>query len=424
MERTRRRRALRLACWNAGCWALGNGLVGSSLVVFLALDYGAVGVGISLILAAPRFVGVLRVAAPSLLERFGSHRRFCIGSYALSAAVLAALPIVSAPGVLPGRTSSLLALIALWAIYHLFEFFGTVALWSWIGDLAPRRIRGRFFGHRERWLDAGRLAGMVCGGVLTFYWSKTHSPEDKWHGYAICAFAGAVAMLVAIMPLAAMFEPRVARRASNASRVEWSDLARQFGDRPFRRLLAYGCWLAFFNGVTQSAQFVYTKNVLAIEYFELLGLRALLRAGQSGIGPTTGAVIDRFGCRRVMAISQLIVATGLIFFLVATPSAKGWVVGAFVVWIGYAGLNIGLPKLMLDLAPGEKYSPSVATFYAVTEFCHGTSVVLGGLLLDALAGVSWNVGRWQIDRFALLFVAGWATRSLGVLLIARLAERR
>src|SRR6185295_13722856 len=92
-----RRRAMRLAYVNAGLWAIGNGLVASTLVLYLALDLGASNFAASLILAAPFFAGVLRLVVPSLLARIGHRKAFCIVSYVASAIALCAVPLVAMP---------------------------------------------------------------------------------------------------------------------------------------------------------------------------------------------------------------------------------------------------------------------------------------------------------------------------------------
>lgn len=125
-----RRRARSLAYLNGGIWAAGNGLTSSVLVIYLAMEYDVpgMGLGISLILAAPRLAGLLRLAAPALIRRVGDRKRFCLAAYLASGLVLMGLPAVAAPGTLPSAAASLAALVALWCVYHLFEYLGTVAL--------------------------------------------------------------------------------------------------------------------------------------------------------------------------------------------------------------------------------------------------------------------------------------------------------
>ena len=169
-----RRRAMRLANWNGALWAAGNGLTSSFLVIYLAMEFNApgMGLGIGLILAAPQLAGLLRLAAPPLIGRLGERKRFCLAMYLCSALLLLGLPLAAAPGWLPSPTYSLAALVALWCAYQVLEYLGTVALWSWLADLVPLRIRGRFLGRRERWMAAGQAAGMLACGLFVWQWQK------------------------------------------------------------------------------------------------------------------------------------------------------------------------------------------------------------------------------------------------------------
>ena len=84
-----RRRALTLTCVNAAMWAIGNGLVSSTLIVYLALGVGARNFQTSVIYAFPFLAGILRLAVPAILARCGHRKTFCIGSYVVSACVRA-----------------------------------------------------------------------------------------------------------------------------------------------------------------------------------------------------------------------------------------------------------------------------------------------------------------------------------------------
>ena len=65
------------------------------LIVYLANELGAkkIALGVALILAAPKFLGVLRLSAPALIDRLADRKRFCIISYAISACLL--LPVAT-----------------------------------------------------------------------------------------------------------------------------------------------------------------------------------------------------------------------------------------------------------------------------------------------------------------------------------------
>jgi hypothetical protein len=92
-----RRQSIVCAYFNGGLWGLGSGLTGTTLLFYLASSYGAKGMALSWLLAAPALVGVLRLFTPLWLDRVGSRHIFCTRMFAVSALVLLGLPVLSAP---------------------------------------------------------------------------------------------------------------------------------------------------------------------------------------------------------------------------------------------------------------------------------------------------------------------------------------
>ena len=418
------RQARRLAYWNGAVWAVGNGLAGTTLVIYLAMELGAtkIGLGISLILAARHIVGLLQLGAPAMIGRLVDRKRFCLGSYLLGICVLLVLPWAAAPGRLGSAEASLWALVACWCVYHLLQYLGTVALWSWLADLVPLRIRGRFLGRRQRWMVAGEAAAMLCGGLFVWGWHYLHPDRPRWIAYVVPAVLGGCFMIASLVPLARIPRLAVSRtvRAGATLRAMLAPLA----DRRFLRLLAFGCWFSFFNGVTQSAQLFYPYRVLGVGLFVMLALKTGMRCGQLTVSPWLGRLADRAGNRPVMIGSLLLVATGPLFFLAASPEAWWWIVGAWVVWIAYAGLNVCLPNLLLKLSPGESNTPYIATYYAVTGLCYAASTIAGGGLLDYCRDETFSLagGALVLGFYEYIFLFGWITRSLGVLVLLAVVE--
>ena len=105
----------------------------------------------------------------------------------------------------------------------------------------------------------------------------------------------------------------------------------------------YGCWFSLFNGITDAAQNSYVMNVLGLSFFRSLSLKTGMNLGQWVASPWAGRWGDRFGNRSVMVVSQLLVAAALLFFAVASRAHWWWLVGAYVLWIAYAGINVCRP---------------------------------------------------------------------------------
>ena len=139
-----RRRARKLAIWNGAVWAIGNGLASTTLVIYLAKELHAerLGLGISLIVAAPQIAGLLRLGAPALMDRLGDRKRFCIATFLAGALLLLALPWVCAPGRLPSPG---------WSLGQLFSSGASItcsSTWAWsrYGRGWPTWRRRRFAG--------------------------------------------------------------------------------------------------------------------------------------------------------------------------------------------------------------------------------------------------------------------------------------
>jgi len=417
-----RRRARRLAYWNGAIWAVGNGLASTTLVVYLALDLGAegIGVGIGMILAARHVVGLLRLGAPAMIGRLVDRKRFCVASFLLGTLLLLALPLVAAPGRLASPVASLWALVGLWCVYHLMQYLGMVALWSWIADLVPVEIRGRFLGRRERWMVAGQAAAMLAGGLFVWGWQGLHPTAPRWIAYVMTATLGGCLMIAALVPLALMPSMATSRAACRGATLR--SILAPFSDSRFLRLLLFGCWFSLSNGLTQSAQYSYPKQVLGLILFAMLAMQTGMRVGQLAVSPWLGRLADRVGNRPVMLGCLFLVAQGPLFYMVSTPDQRWWIVGAWTVWIAYAGINVCLPNLMLKLSPGESNTPYIATFYAVTGLCYAGNTILGGALFDWLGDWTGTCFGVELDYYRIIFLLGWIARSLGLAVLLRVIE--
>lgn len=415
------RRDAWLANVNAAIWAIGNGLVSTTLIIYLALELGAKGLAISLLLASPRLAGVLRMATPALFSRIGSRKRLCIGAFVASSLVLMAIPLGGLPGQLASDSQTMAVIILAWSLYHLLEFVGAVALWSWLGDLYPSRIRGRLIGRRERWLVVGRIIGIGSSLLIAryfplFYGQLYDSPAPRWMPLAASAAVGALFLLLSTVPLMGMMTCQA--KPSAHPQASWLALKRFIFDRPYRRLLSFSCVFALANGITATPQSLYAQRVLGIDYSQMVLLRVLMRTGQTLLAGLAGRWIDYHGAKWMLFASQMVVATGPLFYWFATPTARWWIVGAYVVWMAYAGLNVGLDHLKLALAPQDNNAPALAAYHALSDLANAATVILGGYLFDVLSGDLTRV----LPLYSALFLGGWVARSLAGGMLLRLIE--
>jgi len=266
---------------------------------------------------------------------------------------------------------------------------------------------------------------LLASGLFADSWrnSPDKTFDNGMWGYAAPIALGAMALFASLIPLVWM--PDVYRPAP-AKSVRASGLWMALADSRFQRLLLFGCWFSFFNGLPQSAQNIFPFEVLALGVLQMAALRVVMQFGQVGLAPVVGSFSDRFGNRPVLIVCQLIVAAAPLFYLAATPEQPWWIVGAWIVFSFYIGLNVCLPNLMLKLAPGHDKSAYVASYFGITGLAYAVGTITGGWLLDFLETMMmferFEVGAFSLSRFGYLFYVAWVTRTLGVILLLAVIE--
>jgi MFS family permease len=425
------RRSVRAAYANAALWGIGSGLASTTLIVYLARLQGATGQAIGWILAVPSLVGLLRLATPPWIDRVASRRRFCACLFVAGAAVLALLPLLSVDDVLTDPRARTLGVSAAWAGYQLLEGIGVVALWFWLGDLVPARVRGRFLGRRESWLNIGAVVGTLVAIGITLAWPRLFFDADaasarplrEWQSYALCAWLGAAALVAgALTLLLAADAPR--RSSPPVHHLRLRDLAAPFADSRFRRFLTFGLWFSFSNGIVQTAQSLFPIMRLDLSFAARKTLDGGLRAAKAATLPVVGAAVDRRGNVRLLTFSQGVIAIALLFYLFATPTEPWWILGVYACWLAYATHDVTFPNLMLGLSPPGQSATYAAAWFAWTNLAYSLSVLAGGAAFDWL---SWydtprTFGGRPFDHFALCFMIAYVLKALGVALAARIPE--
>lgn len=395
---------------NALLWGIGNGLVSTSLIIYWIRDiYGAnpnIQTTIAWVIAAPRIFGLLRLCTPYILDSCGHRKNFVIACYLLSPLVLLALPL-GTPFVLHKVPISyaITFIVGIWCLYHLIENLGTIAYWAWLGDWIPDKFRGRILGFREACLVAGVAIGALSAGLYTYFTRQTLPPNTPlWHVYLRPTYFGIIVLLLSALPLLKIPEIKWKQLSGSfLSRIE--QFQSVLRSRAFCSLLFFGCWLQMSQAVSQSARNHFQIATLGITLLVSLSLTTSTRIGQCLLGGTAGKWHDIFGTFYVLFFSLLIVSSGSLFYIFATPEFWYIISGAAVVWIAWIAVNIGISKLILQQSPKGEKTAAVALYFTATTLCFGLFTFLGGLFADAYKNYVFWIPVFDIpldtDRFMI-----------------------
>ena len=119
-----------------------------------------------------------------------------------------------------------------------------------------------------------------------------------------------------------------------------------------------------------------------------------------------------------MVVCGLIVSQGPLFYFFSSPSQPWWFAGAWLAWIAYAGINVGLPNLMLKLSPQATPAPYVAAYFTTTGLFLAASTILGGWLFDTFGKTGFTFGQLgTFGYYSVIFIVGWLARMTSVLVL-------
>jgi MFS family permease len=267
--------------------------------------------------------GLAPFFAPWALKKFGTRKRFVVTTLFIQA-------FMYIPLAFTWHLSKEWAVWAAVACFSISSFSGSIhsAAWQdWMGDLVPRRTRGRYFGTRNRIFSCIQFAAAFSGGLLLN------------HGKAIGALllmfsviwgVTAFVRMGSTLMMAIQYDPPhvIPPRDKTLGFIQFlCSLPReQFGKFTSFTVVA--------NLVTSFAipfYAVYTLRELGFSYSQYTILSVIASITTIIMMPIWGKIIDRHGCIRPMKVCMAALPILTLFWVV---SDKFW-------WIAFIGVGAG-----------------------------------------------------------------------------------
>jgi len=386
----------------------------------LAVALGANDLFYALLFALPIAINLMQFFASMLLEK--TRRRkllFLIGGLVQR---ILWIPVALVPLYIPMSSPQLRlwAVIALITMANASGSFMSISFMSWLADVVPIKIRGRFLGLRS---SISMLFGLA--GVLAASWVLDRIPG--LNGYMLVF---GVATLFGIADIATFIwirDPPMQAVENHRFIVSMKTVLK---DHSYVKYLIF--WTAWIFCWNLSGPF-FMKYCLTD-----LGLSKMVTTltGQVASGLVAlfslawwGRKLDRHSHRWVLYRAGLVAAALPLIWLFATPGSFvpnlifSLGTGLFVV-----GVDLTAMQMLVSVTPQRNRSSYVAMYMVVTTVL-GSSLgyLAGGGILDLIDGVQFSLLGMAIDKNKILFVGAGALRLLVILfllpLIANLKPR-
>ncbi|MGB8656564.1 MAG: MFS transporter [Candidatus Zixiibacteriota bacterium] len=375
------------------------------------------------ILAAIPFVAQLtQLGSSFVIEQKGRRKKTCLAFASVnrySWLFVFAILLFSKPEHNP---ISIWILIGASLISYLFGSAGGVAWLSWMADLVPERIRGRYFARRNMILTiVGVLVTLMAGKYLDFW--KSSGRDVEVYGFlslfSIAAACGVIS-LGFLKKIPGLERPRI----TEEHRDFWEMARIPLRDRNFLKFVIFSTAWSF--SVYMAAPFfaVYMLTDLRMSY-GLLALVNIISDVSSVLAlPFWGKLSDRFGSKPILSLATLATSLLPILWLLTASQHFVWIIVILQVYGGlfWAGLNLNNNNLLLKLSPKESNSIYLATFATFTGFATAMAPLLGGFLATKLRGVELNLGLGTIWHLHFIFLISGILRLFSRVFLRKIAE--
>jgi MFS family permease len=365
------------------------------------------------ITSLPFMCNFLQLAVSPLLARWFSAKKISIGTSACGTACWAAFAVMLS--FLPGDNPEVAARwIAGWFFVTGFFSALTGVGWNaWVQEWVPVRLRGKYFGRRNRLLQVANMAFLLLAGWVLARWE-----------YAIGAFQVVIVFGIGLrlLSLRAQWRMETLPRSRVVARTgSLRDQVWVLGQsRSFLLFILFGAVWSFAANVFGPFYHKFMLDRMGQSAFDIGLISTSGALGAALSMPAWGQLIDRFGNKSVMAVSLILWQVQNYLWCFLTPGMDAWLYGMWI-WGGMtnSGFILGMFTLLLKLIPPGAKNLAIGANLALTSLVAAIAPILGGAALE------WGLSREGADPLAVYhacFAVQPTIALAGALLLLRIEE--
>lgn len=398
-------------------------LTGGAFLVAFAVSLGASNLAIGLLASIGPLSQLLQLPAILLVEKIRNRKGIVV--VAAASARVFWLLVAMIPFLFDTRAGLAVMVVSLFFI----SSFGAVSGcgWnSWMRDLIPENMLGRFFSKRMRVaVGVGIIVSVLAAGFLDV-WRKSFG-EHEIYAYSILFLVGFGAGAAGLFFLASTPEPRMQAVSEKLDLIRLIGLP--FKDENFRKLIAFMCSWNFAVNLAAPFFVVYMLRRLGLNMSSVIALSILSQIFNFMFLKIWGKYTDHFSNKSVLTVCGPLFLLAILAWAFTTMPDRYFltvpllVVIHAVMGLASAGVSLASSNISLKLAPKGQATVYLATNTMMNSLAAGIAPILGGLSADFFAErqIDWtlkytapdgefvfstlNLQQWDFF-FVLAFVIG------------------
>lgn len=287
-----------------------------------------------------------------------------------------------------------------------------IAWTAWVGDFVPARLRGRYFGKRNRYTNMSTISFMLLSiAVLNLYGAS----REAYIGLIAVAILG---RMVSLMTVHLIESPDPT--GGSISQAKWtkeiSDLRKQGS---LLRFIAFGTVAGFWLAGTGAAATLYAFNDLGATPAEFTGFSLAATLSGAICVPLWGRLIDRHGAIPIIMITFFAWRVGDLGWLLISPDTLNWM---YLMWLWGGAMGTGYIlatfTLLLKLIPRKSRSAGISLNLTATSVAGAIApLLIGALIANATTWGFTTTLAYQVSMACCIFGG-----MLSILILFRMHE--
>lgn len=355
-----------------------NVTMGSPVAGFAkAIGFGDLMYGI--MLALPVLGGVAQVFASFILEKTKKRKSIFLVSgflHRLPWALIAILPLF----LNKGSYILLFLLIVLMTVSSISNSFTNVSFWSWMGDLIPEHIRGRFFSRRATISTVvGMLSGLAIGKFLDIY--------NNLFGFSIIFIFAAI---MGTLDIACFFFVKDLPMKNKEAKLDLKEMfLSTLNNHYFRKFMTFFVIWNFGLNIAGPYFNMYMIKDLKMSYFDIILLTQIVSNVVTILTLSyVGKIVDKIGNRPMLLLATGFISLLPVIWCFTNTNNYKFLVTIISIFAGllWPIIDMGNNNLILKLSDQSQTSMYVAVinlFNAI--FGSAIPIILGGYLIENIA---------------------------------------
>lgn len=355
-------------------------------LVGLALQLGASNRIVGLLGAIPFLSNLFQIIAIHLVEKYRDRRKIVVLSFFIGRAFLV---LVAVAAFIPDKHIAMAMVVFAIVMRYCIGALAGCAWNSWMRDLVPKVILGKFFSKR-RFYTTTIAATIGIGAGFFLDWWRAEFPGNPQHAYAVLYIMGFIAGMISAGMSITIPHPRMREPEANAYRKKlgFHYLKEPLQNENFRKLIWFLMAWSFAINLASPFFAVYMLKTLHYDMIFVVAIVLMSQMVNAFCLRIWGKYSDRYSNKTVLGICCSLFIFCVFGWTFTTFPEKHFLTTPLLIVLhilmGFAlsGVSLSTANIAMKLTPSRQATSYLATNTIMTSLAAGIAPLFGGYFAD------------------------------------------